>query len=169
MEMSPQKTDWRLVGLGAAALGLGIVFYLLYRPPAQTYFIPEALSLYSAKASTFGGLGNHLPTFLHVFAFSLITSGMLGCTRQGALLACLFWLFVNAFFEIGQHPAVAEIIIPVIPGWFDGIPILENTASYFRQGRFDAYDLLSIVLGGIGAYLLIIYMLSKVSTKQHEP
>ena len=155
------KMDWKQILIGGLALGLGIALYVFDRPPAQTYFLPDAMSLFTTTRSVFGRLGNHLPTFLHVFAFCLISSGMLGRSRRGALIVCFFWLFVDAVFEIGQHPSVSEIIIPMIPSVFFDIPVLENTASYFAQGRFDPMDLMSILLGAVCAYVLIQVMFRK--------
>lgn len=150
--------DWKQILIGVLALGLGIALYVLDRSPTQTYFLPDALSLFSATPSVFGTLGNHLPTFLHVFAFCLISSGILGCGRRGALIVCFFWLFIDGAFEIGQHPSASEIIIPMIPSLFFDIPILDNTVNYFAQGRFDPIDLISILLGVVSAYLLIWVM-----------
>ena len=150
--------DRKQILIGVLALGLGVALYVLDRSPAQTYFLPDAISLFSATPSVFGTLGNHLPTFLHVFALCLISSGTLGCGRRGILIVCLFWLFIDGVFEIGQHPSVSEIIVPMIPGIFLDIPILENAANYFVQGRFDPLDLTSILLGTICAYLLIRLM-----------
>lgn len=138
--------------LGVIALGFGVLLYLFDRPPSQVYFIPAEISLYQGSTSLFGGIGNHLPTFLHVFAFALITSGVLACERRGALWVCVFWFVVDALFEVGQHPAVAARIVSVIPSWFAKVPLLENAASYFERGSFDIFDLLSIFLGALAAY-----------------
>ena len=152
------KVEWRQILIGALALGLGIALYTLDRPSTRTYFLPDALSLYSVTPSIFGPLGNHLPTFLHVFAFCLISSGVMDYTKQKALIICLFWLFIDGAFEIGQHPSVSKFVIPMIPGVFSEIPVLDNTANYFSQGRFDPIDILSIVLGALCAYMLIRVM-----------
>ena len=149
------RINWRQVLVGILALGLGVALYVLDRPPAQTYFVPNALSLFEEAASVFGTIGYHLPTFLHVFAFCLITSGVLGCGRRGAAMVCLLWLLIDGAFELGQHPDAARIILPLIPGWFANIPVLDNTANYFSQGHFDPADVISILLGTVGAYLAI--------------
>jgi hypothetical protein len=153
--------DWKQILIGALALGLGVALYVLDRSPTQTYFLPDTLSLFSATPSVFGVLGNHLPTFLHAFAFCLISAGVLDCKRRGALVICLFWLFIDGAFEIGQHPIASEIIIPMIPKLFFDIPVLDNTADYFAQGRFDPVDLISILLGAVCAYFLIRVMPTK--------
>jgi hypothetical protein len=168
VENEQRKTDWRQILLGAGALGLGILLYVLDRPAEHTYFLPEALSLFSTTPRMFGNLGNHLPTFLHVLAFCLITSGILGSDKRAALMVCLGWLAIDAAFEIGQHPSVAARIIPLIPGWFAKVPLLDNTASYFTHGRFDPADLASILLGAMCAYVLIRILIARpVVVRQH--
>lgn len=149
-----RNMEWKQILVGVFALGLGIALYVLDRSPSQTYFLPDTLSLFSTTPSVFGKLGNHLPTFLHVFAFCLITSGVLNCGRQGTAVICILWLLVDAAFEIGQHQEVANKIVPHIPGWFEGIPFLENTENYFLKGRFDPADLAAILFGAIAAYFL---------------
>jgi hypothetical protein len=155
MEKEHRKTDRLQIMIGAVALGVGILLYMLDRPSNHTYFLPEALSLFTTTPRVFGQLGNQLPTFLHVLAFSLLTSGILGSSKQSAWRVCGFWLCIDAAFEIGQYPLVAEKIIVLIPHWFSAIPLLDNTANYFARGRFDIADLVSILLGALCAFALL--------------
>ena len=152
--MARQSSLWQ-IEIGLLALAVGIVLYVFDRPSAQIYFVTEWLSQYRGSPSLFGAIGYHLPTFLHVFAFCLITSGILATGRRGVLVVCLSWLLVDGGFEIGQHPLVTQIILPWIPDWFARVPVLDNTADYFIQGRFDPLDLSSIALGAFSAYLVI--------------
>ena len=164
--MQSAAIDWRQVALGSLALGLGIVLYLVDRPASETYFVPESLSLFSHGSTVFGSLGQHMPTFLHVFAFCLLSSGILDCNKRCALLVCGFWLCLDGLFEIAQHDAIAERLVPWVPDWFNGIPILENTANYFSRGHFDPLDLASIVLGSMLAYLTISLLPTHPSRQQ---
>lgn len=153
--------NWREIVIGLLALGLGVALYVLDRPASQTYFVPDALSLFEQTPSVFGALGNHLPTFLHVFALCLITCGVLGSGLREAAVVCLLWLLVDVFFELGQHQDIAHKIVPYLPNWFKGIPFLENTADYFVQGRFDPVDLIAILFGAIASFLLILVLQQK--------
>ena len=83
---------------------------------------------------------------------------MLACGRREAAVVCLLWLLVDGAFEIGQHPNAARVILPLIPGWFADIPVLENTTIYFSQGHFDPADMVSILLSSVSAYLAICAM-----------
>jgi len=152
------QTRFNIVQLtiGIAALAIGVLVYALDRPAGQTYFIPDTLNISTGLHSAFGALGNHLPTFFHTLSFCLITAALLNVRTTGALVICTSWLIVDAAFEIGQHADIAPLLINRIPEWFSRLPVLENTASYFLHGRFDPLDLLSILLGALTAFVLIL-------------
>lgn len=144
---------------GLAALALGGLLYLLDRPADRTYFIPRLLAdavQPSGELGLFGALGQQLPTFLHTFALCLLTAALLRVGWRGALGICGAWLATDALFEIGQQPNLAEWLVRHLPDWFRFIPVLDNTAAYFLQGRFDPADLLSIVAGAVLALPVIL-------------
>ena len=149
------SVNWTQVLLGALALALGVIVYILDRPAEHVYFLPQALSMYERIPSVFGRVGYHLPTFLHVMAFSLMLASVIGCGKQGGLIVCIIWMVINSAFEIGQHQDIAPGIVELLPEWFSYVPILDNTASYFIHGVFDPYDLLSIAAGALVAYVII--------------
>ena len=141
--------------LGASALVVGSLVYVLDRPASSVYFVPEALSLYSPSASVFGPMGNHLPTFFHVVAFALLTSGAAGCRSLVCLaVAVVGWTLVDGLFELAQYDAVAESLVRHIPTWFQHVPVLDNTRAYLLRGEFDPRDLASIAVGGMSAFAL---------------
>ena len=147
----------RQVFVGLTALLLGSLVYLVDRPPDQTYFIYISglnISLYNTLPNIFGAIGNSLPAFIHVFAFILITAGLLGCRKKGSLIICLSWLLVDGAFELGQKFNTWSS--SAIPGWFTGIPFLENTESYFLKGTFDFVDIVAIALGSVTAYCVLL-------------
>jgi hypothetical protein len=138
--------------IGMISLVLGLFVYVIDRPPDQTYFIYKAgmdISLYGTLPRIFGQIGNSLPSFLHVFSFTLITAGILSCTKRGYLLICLSWFLVDCTFEFGQK--YKALAVRVIPELFDRLPFLENNRKYFLSGRFDPYDLAAIVFGSVAA------------------
>ncbi len=151
---------------GLTALGLGSLLYLLDRPVDRTYFIPQFLAdaaQPNGGASLFGSLGQQLPTFLHVFAFCLLTAALLRVGVRGSIAICSGWLIIDAAFEIGQHPDIAPVLAQWMPDWFSAAPVLENTAGYFLHGRFDPYDLVSIAAGALLALPLIL------ATRRFDP
>jgi len=48
-----------------------------------------------------------------------------------------------------------------MPSWFEGIPLLENTANYFILGSFDVMDLAAIAAGSLVAYLTMMCTLER--------
>jgi hypothetical protein len=102
----------------------------------------------------FGIVGESLPDFIHVFSFILLTAGISSCGKRGYRVICLSWLLIDSAFELGQN--YLKQPIKNLPDWFDRIPILEAIKSYFIQGTFDYTDLLSIVLGTVAAYMIMI-------------
>ena len=143
--------------IGLAGLGLGLLVYLIDRPPDQTYFISNAgfdISFYNTLPNIFGLVGNSLPAFIHVFSFILISAGLLGCRKRGSIIICLSWLLVDCAFELGQKFNMWSS--KIIPDWFIGVPFLEDTENYFLQGTFDFIDLAAIALGTLIAYFVLL-------------
>ena len=143
--------------VGLTALLLGSLVYLVDRSPDRTYFIYISglnISLYNTLPNVFGAIGNSLPAFIHVFAFILITAGLMSCQKRGWLIICLSWFFVDFAFELGQK--FNEWALKLIPTWFSGMPFLENTENYFLRGTFDIIDLVAVALGTVIAYCVLL-------------
>jgi hypothetical protein len=142
--------------LGVAALLAGALVYVVDRAPNETYFVYSTavnISLHNTLPNIFGPIGNSLPTFIHVLAFALITAGVISCGRRGWLTICLGWFLVDAAFEIGQK--YSAWTANHIPGSFSGIPILENTKTFFLRGTFDVHDFVAMAIGAITAYAVL--------------
>ncbi len=106
--------------------------------------------------SGFGGIGNHLPTFLHAYAFIMLTLAVVVPRRNGAIAICCLWFVADSLFELGQIGVLSEQIANGVPDWFRGIPFLENTVDYFVFGTFDVIDLYSIAFGSLAAFLTFV-------------
>ena len=145
---------WWQVWLGVAVLGFGVLVYVVDRPPGLTA-LPESITLFQPTVKSFGAMGQSLPAFAHVFAFSLLTMALLGGGRRAAIVVCSGWFFVNAAFELGQHSTIATKLAHLTPSWFEAIPILHRTDAFFLYGTFDPLDLLSIALGAFAAYVVM--------------
>jgi len=143
--------------IGLSCLIFGTFVYLFYRPPDQTYFIYMSglnISLYNTLPNIFGFVDNSLPALIHVFAFTLITAGMITCRKRGYLIICLCWLTLNVTFEFGQK--FNEFFFCLVPAWFNRFPFLENTTNYFSRGTFDQADIASAIIGSALAYMVLI-------------
>lgn len=144
-----------LLVIAFGALCVGVLIYVFDRQPEFTYFLPVWLSLHEQAGSIFGSLGNYLPTFIHVYVFILLTVVIALPSISKLIPVCLAWLTLDSLFEIAQINPIAQWIGSNTPAWFSGVPFLENTASYFLMGSFHVFDLLSIAIGTLAAYLTV--------------
>ena len=156
-----------LIALALLALLLGVLVYLLDRQAHAVYFVPQWLANAMCGDSFLGTLGNYTPTFVHVYAFILLTVALAvpaGRYQHYLPVVCFFWLIVDSSFEFAQLEFIGRAIAASVPSWFDGIPFLENTAAYFLTSTFDGWDVLSIVLGTLAAYLTVRAIATKFPT-----
>jgi len=151
----PSKTEISLLWLAALLLGLGVLVYALDRS-GTAYFLPSWLGRDPGPA-VFGQLGRHLPTFVHPFAFVLISVAVLRPPPRLLPAVCLTWFAIDSAFEFGQLGPFGERIAAAVPEWFEGMPLLGATSGYFSRGTFDPLDVLSIGLGAVGAYLVVCF------------
>lgn len=138
--------------LAIAALCLGASVYLLDRG-GNADFVPAWLAQALTERRVFGALAGSLPSFTHVFAFSLLTAAVLGRGRVAAAVACGAWVLVDASFELAQLDSVSAAVSAWLPnragaaGWLFG-----ETRRFLTLGTFDVSDLCSVALGGLLAY-----------------
>jgi hypothetical protein len=144
-----------ILAIAIGALGIGVLVYVLDRQPEFTYFLPDWLSPESQINGLFGSIGYYLPTFIHVYAFILLTVVVAVPSITKLIPVCLAWFTLDSLFEVAQLNTIAQWIGSHTPTWFNGIPFLENTADYFLMGTFDVIDLLSIAIGTLAAYLTV--------------
>jgi glycopeptide antibiotics resistance protein len=140
-----RKFEYELLAVAMIALLSGLAYYWLTRPSDSAVFLSllPAFTPWDTPILISRWLG-WLPTFAHVFAFSLLTSLVLG--RRHILFACLSWGVINALFECGQ--ALPAEIIQRLPDVF-------NLHTYFSHGVFDPLDLGACVMGAWAAWALI--------------
>ena len=159
-----------LATIAIGAFCVGVLIYVFDRQPEFIYFLPEWLSFKSDNGSYFGIIGNHLPTFFHVYTFIILTTVITLPSIIKLVPICLSWLALDTLFEIAQIKPIAHWIASHVPGWFNDILFLENTLNYFILGTFDALDLLSIAIGTLAAYLTVALLSRRnenVTDKQH--
>ena len=164
MQTQPDRIriNTKQIVIGLIGLLIGIVFYLVDRPPGDVYFVRQLgshLSRYGKWPVIFGRFGASLPAFIHAFSFSLISTGIMAARIRGAIAICSGWVLVDILFEIGQK--YHAVVNPLIPDWFDGILFLENTRAYFREGTYDMNDVIATCIGGGVAFLVIVMTLRR--------
>lgn len=142
--------------IGAIALLLGLLFYLIARPPETTYFLTRFTFLprfHQVFPEAFAFFGNWLPDFLHIFSFILTTAGIIH-EKKAYLPVTLGWLMIECAFELGQK--YNTYLLKIIPDWFSGIPTLEAVNGFFSRGTFDPYDLIAFCAGATMAYWVLL-------------
>ena len=145
--------------IATSALCIGALVYVFDRQLESVYFLSKSLSLSSPAVNLFGNVGNYLPTFIHVYAFILLTAACLNASQKQLIYICVTWLFIDLLFEVTQLEPVAQWIASGVANRFDGVLVLENITPYFLHGVFDISDIYSIAAGAVAAYLTIQYMI----------
>lgn len=143
------------VGIALFALLVGTLTYLLGRS-VQAYFVPDSLFSDGTLAALFSPIGNHLPTFAHTLAFTLLTTAVVWPWPRYLAASCVAWFTVELLMELGQHDAVAAHLAAAMPNVFHDVAVLEAIPRYFLYGTFDPLDLLSITLGSVCAWLSVM-------------
>ena len=160
--MKSGNTNRTQILIGAIALFVGSLVYLVDRAPDSTYFvhaISNRMSLHNILPSLFGPIAQNLPSFIHVLSFSLITAGLLSCKKRGCLIVCIAWLFTNSVFELGQN--FNGWVLKILPDFSSGIPILENVRGFFLSGAFDVHDLVAMLIGAMAAYVVLLVTMER--------
>ncbi|MDH3976881.1 MAG: hypothetical protein OEU86_00080 [Gammaproteobacteria bacterium] len=147
---------WIQVLTAMIALLIGVAVYWFDRQPERVYFIPDAWSTGAFNGTFFGSVGLYLPTFTHTFGFSLLTAVVLRPSRWSAAAGCLLWGVTGSLFEVAQTNSMASWIARNLPVWFNDWPVLDNATNYFLAGAFDPLDLLSVFLGALLAWRLLV-------------
>ncbi len=127
-----------------ATLLLGAIYYWLARSHNSAVFLSllPALPLKLNFLFLSSWLG-WLPSFIHVFAFSLLTYVVLG--HRHILFASILWGTINGMFEMAQ--ALPVKIIQQLPEFL-------NIRSYFVHGVFDPLDLGACFIGAWAAWMI---------------
>jgi hypothetical protein len=145
------------LGLALLALGLlllGTLVYLLDRPAGSAWLVPPQWQQ-AAPKGWFGPVGPWLPSFVHAFAFSVLTA--LSLPRRPMALggACVLWATIDSLAEVGQHPAFSGALAEALPRWLGNGPVVTRVGRYFDHGVFDVGDLVAGLAGAALAYLAL--------------
>ncbi len=145
--------------MGFLSLTIGVALYSTARPPQSTYFLPEQLSFYQYLPSYLKLLVGNLPSFIHVFAFSLLTLAVIKSSSKHVIIVCLSWIGINFLFEASQHPQISS----KLSNQLDNIHLHPVTLiqRYAEHGTFDVGDFIFASFGGFAAYAF-----AKFTTKE---
>ena len=138
-----------LATIGGCAFAVGVLVYAADRNPAQTMLFPTIAALHTGQF--FGVLGPWLPSFVHPFAFSLLTAAALQRSVSPAYGACAAWWAVNIAFEVGQHPQISGGLTDSLQRAFGHTWLTRALSNYFVRGSFDVGDVLAVTAGALAA------------------
>lgn len=96
-------------------------------------------------------LGQWLPSFVHPFAFSLLTAAAGPASPRPVYGACALWWSVNVAFEAGQHPRVGASLAELLGTAFGDAPPASWLSGYLLHGVFDVGDIAAATLGALAA------------------
>ena len=146
----------RQFSAGLIILILGAFYYFFFRTADHTYFLKffaNTPQLEHILPPLLVALGNSLPTFIHVFAFTLMTAGLFASNEKEYGIVCFLWFTIDTLFELGQ--VLNYKMMQGIADRFSDLFLLEKIINYFLHGRFDYLDLLSIAVGSVFAYIIL--------------
>lgn len=141
-----------LATIAALALTTGVLVYLSDRDSTRALLMPALPAWVSGHR--FGVLGLWLPSFLHTFAFSLLTVVLLPAHSRWCVGACGAWAAINLLFEFGQHPRLSPPLAQMLHSGLGDGRISTALAAYFLRGTFDVGDIAAAALGAVAALAL---------------
>lgn len=142
-----------LMASASFALALGVLVYLSDRQPSHATLIPAMFAF--GTGSLFGVLGHWLPSFVHPFAFSLISAAMRAPSSAHTYGICAAWWSVNLIFEVGQHPLIRSTVVDRLQATFGDGLLTRPVSNYLLRGTFDVADLIAATLGALAAVLVL--------------
>ena len=145
-----------LVMAALAALSIGLAIYMLDRQPLTVHRLGEGLMPGGSVNGVFGPLGSNLPSFLHVYAFTLLSVAVAAQTHRQVVVIGMAWLLIDGIFEFAQIDRVARFLVAETPAWFSNGPGFGSIADYFLKGVFDPADVLFIAAGSFAAYSTVV-------------
>lgn len=146
-DISPDRIiDLHMLLAGIFILLVGISVYIFFR---KGCFFLKGYNLLHNSILLKKMLGV-MPSFVHVLSFILITNSLNILNNK---IVCMYWFFINCFFEIGQFYKIffifeynsSNIVI---------IDLIKLWNNFFLNGTFDRFDLVASFCGMILAYQL---------------
>lgn len=148
--------------LAALALLLGAAVYLSDRPAGSAWLLPAAWQArwqawWPAPSASgwFGSAGLWLPSFVHAFAFSVLTAWLLPARTACAAAACGGWALIDTLAELGQHASVSQDVAATVAALHGDGPLALHIARYFTGGSFSVADLAAALAGSAAAFVAV--------------
>ena len=88
------KSEILLLLAAISALLAGVLLYLTTRSAQQVLFLNYLPAIDTDWQIDSGGIIYSIPSFLHIYAFILLTSIIISTTPNALRLSCIFWLLI---------------------------------------------------------------------------
>lgn len=131
------------------ALGLGLLVYASDRPAGSAMLLPRFATLRGGPL--FGAVGSWLPSFVHPFAFGLLSAAASRRRASPAYGVVAAWWAVNLAFELGQHPFIRTQVVQALQAGFGSHEPASALSRYVVKGHFDAADVFALTAGALAA------------------
>ena len=123
-----------------SSLLIGLFYYLFFRE--NTLFLQWFGISGKLHQGTVEDLFGSLPSFLHVFAFSLLTWSLLGPKYR--LFSVLLWAVIDTLFESLQLLKSGETCL-----------LPSSLCRYAVNGTFDIKDIAAILIASATSFLIM--------------
>ncbi len=140
--------------IGSCAFVMGCLVYVIDRGLESAWFVRSWMTAGLGATRFTGCLQGQAPDFLHVFAFTLVSSSLTGSSRRERFAICAGWWFLECVLELGQHPALSPYLVSVFGGQSSN-GLSNHVCAFLRQGTFDWLDLVAFSLGSLSAYFTL--------------
>lgn len=139
-----------ILGFGSLILGLAIYMFARDCDTCPIVMFLDRNGAHHLSKEAHAWLPGWLPSFFHVFGFSLITNALLTADDDFVGFSVIFWAVINFIFEFAQWDDVNL-------AWMQFNDLIgTNFGPYWPiHGTFSVADLLGIVAGGVAAYMTI--------------
>ena len=150
------RATWIYFMIACSSVCIGYLLYFVGRPGPAIAAIPPSFEQWINVLPIAVEISGQLPSFLHTYAFILLTFLVLGTSsRFNLYLSVSLWALLEVLFEAGQHDLISHSIINYLPGWFEQVPVLDISNTYFLHGTFDPLDLLAIAIASVLALFTV--------------
>ena len=137
-------------------MAVGLLVYVTDRGSAHGMLLPAMSG--PVGHPLFGALGQWLPSFVHPFAFSLLSAAAARPKPALSYTGCLAWCAVNLAFEVGQHRQISDHVATALHDAFGNATMVRPVSGYFTRGTFDVGDAAAVILGSLAAAAMLRWL-----------
>jgi hypothetical protein len=151
-----RRIQFRLLSIGALWLIAALIEYAATRQPGNALLLPPEWQQKFA-AVPFEQISTEFPIFAQTIAASVLGVLLMRCARFGAFIICATCALGELLYEFGQRSDFSSWLIPIIPRIWP----LQSLPEYLGRGTFSANHVMTIVLGSVIAFLVVLNTIPK--------